>query len=361
MTVGDSCSVEYQRFTWDALRKGINSIVNKVSATNIKDIIPELFTENLIRGRGIYVRSCIKSQMASPAFTQVFASLIAIVNTKFLEIGNLLLRRLVLQLNRSYKLSGKPRFLASVKFIANLVNQQVAHEILALQLLILMLENRTQDSHFRDILHKGEIDKRVQFMIEGLFAIRKAKFQGCPAVNPKIDLAEPEDQFTHEISLNDKINPEFDLDIFKIYSDFPETEKRYEEFKRSIIGVGVEEECSDSDSDSDEEESSLDESEEQMKINDETEMDLINLRRTIYLTNHVNHQLGRGWSQFTENKIGERSSDGAVHHAIGMLQPGEDLPTLLRPIGAALVHDQQSISGQFREMLCPAIFYHPQA
>ena len=30
---------------------------------------------------------------------------------------------------------------------------------------------------FRGILHEGEIDKRVQFMIEGLFAIRKAQFQ----------------------------------------------------------------------------------------------------------------------------------------------------------------------------------------
>jgi hypothetical protein len=30
---------------------------------------------------------------------------------------------------------------------------------------------------FRGILQEGEIDKRVQFLIEGLFAIRKAKFQ----------------------------------------------------------------------------------------------------------------------------------------------------------------------------------------
>ena len=30
---------------------------------------------------------------------------------------------------------------------------------------------------FRGILHEGEIDKRVQFLIEGLFALRKAKFQ----------------------------------------------------------------------------------------------------------------------------------------------------------------------------------------
>lgn len=33
---------------------------------------------------------------------------------------------------------------------------------------------------FRGILHEGEIDKRVQFLIEGLFAVRKAKFQVLP-------------------------------------------------------------------------------------------------------------------------------------------------------------------------------------
>ena len=36
--------------------------------------------------------------------------------------------------------------MASVKFIAHLVNQQVAHEILALEILTLLLENPTDDS-----------------------------------------------------------------------------------------------------------------------------------------------------------------------------------------------------------------------
>jgi pre-mRNA-splicing factor CWC22 len=30
---------------------------------------------------------------------------------------------------------------------------------------------------FQGILHEGEIDNKVQFLIEGLSAIRKAKFQ----------------------------------------------------------------------------------------------------------------------------------------------------------------------------------------
>ena len=105
--VQDKSSIEYQRLTWDALRKSINGLVNKVNATNIKNIIPELFAENLIRGRGLFCRSCMKSQMASPGFTDVFAALVSVVNTKFPEVGDLLLRRIVLQLKRAYKRNDK--------------------------------------------------------------------------------------------------------------------------------------------------------------------------------------------------------------------------------------------------------------
>ncbi|KAK1271487.1 hypothetical protein QJS04_geneDACA023952 [Acorus gramineus] len=144
--IEDKSSDAYQRLTWDALRKSINGLVNKVNATNIKNIIPELFSENLIRARGLFCRSCMKSQMASPGFTDVFAALVAVVNTKFPEVGKLLLKRIVLQLRRAYKRNDKPLLLAATKFIAHLVNQQVAHEIVALELLTLLLENPTDDS-----------------------------------------------------------------------------------------------------------------------------------------------------------------------------------------------------------------------
>ncbi|GAV73586.1 MA3 domain-containing protein/MIF4G domain-containing protein [Cephalotus follicularis] len=315
--VQDKSSVEYQRLTWDALRKSINGLVNKVNAANIKNIIPELFAENLIRGRGLFCRSCMKSQMASPGFTHVFAALVAVVNTKFPEVGDLLLRRIVLQLKRAYKRNDKPQLLALVKFIAHLVNQQVAHEIIALELLTVLLENPTDDSvevavgfvtecgsllqdfspkglhgifeRFRGILHEGEIDKRVQYMIEGLFAIRKAKFQGYPAVRPELDLVEQEDQLTHEISLQDEIDPEITLDIFKADPNFLENEKRYEELKKSMLGEESEDEegsdaASGDEDDNEDDEEEDEEDEEQMKIKDETETNLVNLRRTIYLT-----------------------------------------------------------------------------
>jgi pre-mRNA-splicing factor CWC22 len=40
----------------------------------------------------------------------------------------------------------KPQLLAATKFIAHLVNQLVAHEIIALELLTVLLENATDDS-----------------------------------------------------------------------------------------------------------------------------------------------------------------------------------------------------------------------
>ncbi|XP_072975468.1 uncharacterized protein [Typha angustifolia] len=312
--VQDKSSETYQRLTWDALRKSINGLVNKVNATNIKNIIPELFSENLIRGRGLFCRSCMKSQMASPGFTDVFAALVAVVNTKFPEVGRLLLVRIVLQLKRAYKRNDKPQLLAATKFIAHLVNQLVAHELVALELLTVLLENPTDDSvevavgfvkecgallqdvvplglhgifeRFRGILHEGEIDKRVQFLIEGLFAIRKAKFQGFPAIRPDLDLVEQEDQFTHEISLEYELDPETNLDVFKPNPQFLEDEKAYEDLKISILGTesSEEEEGSDVASDDEDEEDSEEEDDEQMKIKDETETNLVNLRRTIYLT-----------------------------------------------------------------------------
>ncbi|KAG2313656.1 hypothetical protein Bca52824_025213 [Brassica carinata] len=312
--VDDKSSVEYQRLTWDALRKSINGLVNKVNASNIKNIIPELFAENLIRGRGLFCRSCMKSQMASPGFTDVFAALVAVINAKFPEVAELLLKRVVLQLKRAYKRNDKPQLLAAVKFIAHLVNQQVAEEIIALELVTVLLENPSDDSvevavgfvtecgamlqdvtpkglhgifeRFRGILHEGEIDKRVQYLIEGLFAIRKAKFQGHPAVRPELDLVE--EKYSHDISIDDEINPETSLDVFKPDPDFLENEKKYEVLKKELLGEDESEDEDGSDASSedndDEEDESDEEDEEQMRIRDETETNLVNLRRTIYLT-----------------------------------------------------------------------------
>ena len=103
----DKASAEYQRLSWDALRKSITGIVNRVNVANIKHIVPELFQENLIRGRGLFARSVMKAQASSLPFTPVFAALVAIINTKLPQVGELLLTRLISQFRRAFKRNDK--------------------------------------------------------------------------------------------------------------------------------------------------------------------------------------------------------------------------------------------------------------
>ena len=117
----------------------------------------------------------ITAQAASPTFTHVYAALVAIINTKFPQIGELIGSRLVLVFRRGFKRNDKNACLSSVRFIAHLVNQQVSrlagveggigltemlacgpfcclpsvqvlHELLALEILTLLLEDPTNDS-----------------------------------------------------------------------------------------------------------------------------------------------------------------------------------------------------------------------
>lgn len=97
----------YQQVHWQALQKSINGIVNKVNSSNIKHIIPELFHENLLRGRGLFCQSLMTAQLASIQYIPVFAALVAIVNTHFPEIGELLLTRLIVDFRKSFARSNQ--------------------------------------------------------------------------------------------------------------------------------------------------------------------------------------------------------------------------------------------------------------
>src|SRR5690606_10894485 len=78
---------------------------------------------------------------------------------------------------------------------------------------------------FRGILHEGQIDKRVQYMIENLFAIRKSRFAEYPAKVPELDLVEEEDQITHDsLRLDSELIIEEEADYFRADPDFVSNE-----------------------------------------------------------------------------------------------------------------------------------------
>lgn len=311
----DPGSIDYQRMSWDALKKSITGLVNKVAAENIKFIVPELFGgANLIRGRGLFCRSIMKAQMQSLAFTPVFAALAAIVNTKLPMVGELLVARLVNQFRRSFKRNDKAVCNGTAMFIAHLVNQRVVHEIVALEMLVLLLEKPTDDSvevavgfmrevgaflteeapkannsifdRFRAVLYEGNISKRVQYMIEVLSQVRRERFKDNPRIPEILDLVEEDDQITHQISLDDELNVQESLNVFKPDPNFVENEERYREIKDEILGEGSEGSSEESDSDGESDDASEEEesAQQQLEIQDRTETNLVNLRRTIYLT-----------------------------------------------------------------------------
>ncbi|EPQ58685.1 MIF4G-domain-containing protein [Gloeophyllum trabeum ATCC 11539] len=313
----DKSSPEYQRLSWDALRKSITGIVNRVNVANIKHIIPELFQENLIRGRGLFARSVMKAQAASLPFTPVFAALVAVINTKLPQVGELVLTRLISQFRRSFKRNDKIVCHSTTTFIAHLVNQGVAHEIIALQILVLLLERPTDDSieiavgfmrevgaflaenspkanatvfeRFRAVLNEGSISHRVQYMIEVLMQVRKDKYKDNPIIPEGLDLVEEEEQITHQIQLEEELQVQEGLNIFKFDPNYLENEDKYKQIKAEILG-----EDSDDESGSEESEEEEDEEEVEAKegIEDRTETNLVNLRRTIYLTimNALNYE-----------------------------------------------------------------------
>ncbi|KAG8416498.1 pre-mRNA-splicing factor cwc22 [Metarhizium acridum] len=309
--ITDKTSKEYQRMAWEALKKSINGLINKVNTANIKHIVPELFGENLIRGRGLFCRSIMKAQAASLPFTPIYAAMAAIVNTKLPQVGELLIKRLIMQFRKGFKRNDKSVCLSSTTFLAHLINQQVQHEMLAGQILLLLLHKPTDDSveiavgfcrevgqyledmqpsisvavfdQFRNILHEADIDKRTQYMIEVLFQVRKDKFKDHPAIKEELDLVEEEDQITHRAELDGEIDVQDGLNIFKFDPNWEENEEAYKKLKAEILGEGSDYE----DDGEGDDESSEDEEEEEtkaMEIKDQSNADLVNLRRTIYLT-----------------------------------------------------------------------------
>ncbi|KAI0648359.1 hypothetical protein C8Q79DRAFT_905097 [Trametes meyenii] len=316
----DKASAEYQRLSWDALRKSITGIVNRVNVANIKHVVPELFQENLIRGRGLFARSVMKAQAASLPFTPVFAALVAIINTKLPQVGELVLTRLISQFRRAFKRNDKIVCHSTTTFIGHLVNQGVAHEIIALQILVLLLERPTDDSieiavgfmrevgaflgenspkanatvyeRFRAVLNEGSISHRVQYMIEVLMQVRKDKYKDNPIVPEGLDLVEEDEQITHQIQLEEELQVQEGLNIFKFDANYLENEERYKQIKAEILGEGSSDEDESSSEEEDEEEEDEEAVAEKEGIEDRTQTNLINLRRVIYLTimNALNYE-----------------------------------------------------------------------
>ena len=98
--------------------------------------------------------------------------------------------------------------------------------------------NMTNDifEKLRSILEEGNVDKRIQYIIENLFKIRKNNFKGHESVKEELDLVEDKDIITHRIFLDDEIKTEEELNEFHYDDKYDENEKIWKQFKECILG-----------------------------------------------------------------------------------------------------------------------------
>ncbi|CAH8503173.1 unnamed protein product [Dicrocoelium dendriticum] len=379
--ITDKSSEAYQRIAWEALKKSIHGFINKVNVSNISDVVRQLLSENIVRGRGLLVRSLITAQTTSPTFTHVFAALVAVINSKFPQVGELVLKRLINEFRKAFRRNQKDRCLSTARFLAHLVNQKVVHELIVLELLTLLLEQTTDDSvevavsvlkecgailtklvpkgihgvfeHLRRILNEGNCDKRISYMLEVMFQIRRDGWKDHPIVLPDLDLIQEDDQITHTTSLLDQVDPEDHLNVFRFDPNYLENEERYAQIKASFFepdesegGSDDEDDKSDSDdSDGDEEDADGERAQkasaaaagDQQTIVDQTETNLVQLRRTIYL--------------MLQSSL---SADEAGHRLLQLkIRPGEEYEVACMVLDCcAQTRSYESRYGRLAQRLC---------
>ena len=56
---------------------------------------------------GLLASSILKAQTFSPTFSHVYAALVAIINSKFPTVGQLVLKRLIIQFKRAFRTNNK--------------------------------------------------------------------------------------------------------------------------------------------------------------------------------------------------------------------------------------------------------------
>jgi len=323
--------IHIQRQSWENLKRTINGTINRLSPQTIKPLIHSLFQNaNLVRGRGILARSLLRASQASPQFAPTYAALVAVINTKLPECGELLLVRAILAFRRGYKTRDRNVVSSTLALLGHLFNQGMAHELLSLQILTVLLDgDPTEDSvdvavgymcvvgkalmevsptgvhavmeRFRGLLHEGSVGRRAQYRIEALLKIKKQGFRDYPTIPDEehLDLVERDDQITFEIGLDDEgLKKEEGLDVFKYDPEFDEREEEWGRIRAEILGEdssddesgsgsGSENGASSESEDEDVPDQELDVAQNEKKtvvIQDLTETDLVHLRRTIYLT-----------------------------------------------------------------------------
>lgn len=259
--------MEDERELWVAYKRAIDSILRRATAESLKQQIPELFRKvNLLWCLGLFVRQTMRRQLEDYDSTAVYAALVAVVNVHF-DVAELIISRVILQFRKFY-LRNDERVWYPLVFVGHLVNQRVCLEVVALQILqLLLLDQWTASSvemaveltttigealeskpdaaatvyaRFRELLKESRLNRDNQRRVKRLFDHRRGQFRQFPRVVRNLNLVDPADRPTPVfVDMNGALQAHDDQ------SRFYPAQNLEEEYKEMLQEILPEEETQD--------------------------------------------------------------------------------------------------------------------
>ena len=246
---------ENQRRLWNETQRVIRRSINQANMDNIKVVLPGLLTQNLTWARGVFCRSMLESVMRTPELGAILAALVAVVNSLYPTVGNLLVTRIAARIVKEHRRQQWGSIRNLLPLLAQLTLQQVVDESLVLECVALFLTKPSDEgvqlgvdlmlqlhvylsrnspralqivlSRFRTLLTqicpqqkfsestKGTtLSSRSHILIQDMFekiALSRTSNQNSrfnwedvDILPLELDLVEDDQQVTHQCSLNDE-------------------------------------------------------------------------------------------------------------------------------------------------------------
>ncbi|KAL6453946.1 CWC22 Pre-mRNA-splicing factor CWC22 [Candida maltosa Xu316] len=295
-----------QRAQWKSTKETIHSKITHVTESNIQQTTIDLFNLNLIRYKGLLIRQIMNQQLSNPdTFSPILSSLLAIINSKIPEIGQLLISRLILQFKKAYISNNRTITRSAMIFLCHLINQYVVSEVLILQIIQILLEptppnNDTLEiaieimkinggflfkysknavvmilNRLRDLYQDGKgINAKNMKGIGYILKLGRSDFKNVGIVKKELDLVEDDDRETHVVTLDEKVYADDHLNVYRFDEKYNDNENAYNELKQEILG----------DADNNEEKLIVDEVKKDTKVTDMGQTELLQYQKTVYLT-----------------------------------------------------------------------------
>lgn len=288
-----------QRKLWLQLRRTIGKHVARANKSNVKHVSIKLFETNVVRGRGILARAILANVLTEPDKHAVFALLVAVLNLKVPQIGELVAARTVALWKYLYMKNDCTRIFRVLLFLCELIKQKVVEDVVLLQILQLLVEESVTDDsvhlasfalenilayldknaktsanliydQLRNMLQEGGLLEKRRNDIQYLLEHRRNRPKYL--IDPELDLVEGTDNATHYVDLTDLQEPGTDLNYFQEDPEFEVAEATYSQLQRQILAEEVRQERP------------SEKVEHPQKTTDMTDKTLLQHQKTIYLT-----------------------------------------------------------------------------